>query len=122
MILLGVILVGAAIVLALSLMSAQAVQSNKDAMINDLNHLAAHAYQYRISSSSLAGGAGKFTGYHIPANLSSNENGYYQCDVTADIVTLTAISAQNSGNRIIAQVDGSGHFVANGWTFMGDFQ
>lgn len=122
LILLGVILVGAAIVLALSLMSAQAVQSNKDAMINDLNHLAAHAYQYRISSSSLAGGAGKYTGYHIPATISSNENGYYSCDVTPDVVTLTAISAQNSGNTITAQIDGSGHFVASAWTFTGDFQ
>lgn len=122
LILLGVILVGAAIVLALSLMGAQGVQANKDAMINDLNHLAAHAYQYRISSSSLAGGNGKYTGYKLPTALTSNENGSYSCTVEPDLVTLTAISAQNSSNMIVAQIDGSGHFVASGWTFIGDFQ
>lgn len=122
LILLGVIIVGAAIVLAMSLMSAQAVQSNKDAMINDLNHLAAHAYQYRISSSSLAGGAGKYTGYKMPTTLASNENGYYSCAVTPDIVTLTAVSNNNSNNTITAQVNSSGAFISNAWTFTGEFQ
>ena len=122
LILLGTILVGAAIVLALSLMGAQGVQANKDAMINDLNHLAAHAYQYRISSSSLAGGAGKYTGYKIPTAIASNENGYYSCDVTPDEVTLKAISAQNSNNTITAKIDGRGLFESSAWTFTGDFQ
>ena len=122
LILLGVILVGAAIVLALNLMGAQSIQSNKDAMINDLNHLAAHAYQYRISATSMAGGAGKYTGYHIPTTLSSNENGSYQCTVAPDIVTLTAISANNSSNTIATMIDGNGNFIANSWTFTGDFQ
>jgi len=122
LILLGVILVGAAIVLALSLMSAQSIQANKDAMINDLNHVAAHAYQYRISSSSLAGGAGKYTGYHIPTWLASNANGSYLCSVSPDEVTLTAISANNSNDVIVAKIDSRGLFIANGWTFLGDFQ
>ncbi len=122
LILLGVILVGAAIVLALNLMGAQSIQSNKDAMINDLNHLAAHAYQYRISSASMSGGAGKYTGYHIPSTLASNENGSYMCAVVPDIVTLTAISANNSVNTIIAMVDGKGNFISDSWTFTGDFQ
>jgi hypothetical protein len=122
LILLGVIIVGAAIVLALSLMSAQSVQSNKDAIINDLNQLAAHAYQYRISSSSLAGGAGKYTGYHIPNSLTSNENASYACTVAPDEVTLTAVSANNSNNTVVAKIDGQGHFIANAWTFTGDFQ
>ena len=122
LILLGVILVGAAIVLALSLMSAQSVQSNKDAIINDLNQIAAHAYQYRISASSLAGGAGKYTGYHIPSALASNENASYACSVAPDEVSITATSANNPANMITGKIDGNGHFIANAWTFTGDFQ
>jgi hypothetical protein len=122
LILLGVILVGAAIVLALSLMGAQSVQANKDGIINDLNHLAAHAYQYRISSTSLAGGGGKYTGYTIPTNLASNANAFYSCTVTPDEVTLLAVSANNEANTITAKVDAQGLFVASGWTFTGDFQ
>ena len=122
LILLGVILVGAAIVLALSLISAQSIQSNKDAMINDLNHIAAHAYQYLISSNALGGGAGKYTGYKIPTTLASNENGQYQCTVEPDEVTLRAISSANSGNTITARVDLRGQFVSDGWRYTGDFQ
>jgi hypothetical protein len=122
LILLGIILVGAAVVLALSLIGAQSVQSNKDAMINDLNHLAAHAYQYRISSVSMAGGAGKYTGYAIPTTLASNENASYSCIVTPDEVTLVAVSASSSVNTITAKVDAQGNFIATAWTFTGDFQ
>ncbi len=122
LILLGVILVGAAIVLALNLISAQSVQSNRDAIINDMNHLAAHAYQYRISSTSLAGGGGKYTGYTIPLTLSSNANASYSCSVTPDLVTFTAVSAANSVNTIVASINAQGQFVATSWTYTGDFQ
>ncbi len=122
LILLGVILIGAAIVLALSLMSAQSVQSNRDAIINDMNHLAAHAYQYRISSSSLAGGGGKYTGYSIPLSLTANANGSYTCVVQPDLVTFTATSANNPSNTIVASIDGNGQFISTSWTYSGDFQ
>ncbi len=115
-------MVGFAIVLALSLMSAQSVQANKDAMINDLNNIAAHAYQYRISSNSLGGGEGKYTGYKIPSALVSNENASYSCTVESDFVTLTAISSQNSSNKIIAKVDSKGQFLSDGWSYSGEFQ
>ena len=75
LIILGVIIVGIAIAVGLSLFSAQSVQSNKDAMINDLNNLAAHAYQFRIRPSSMGGGQGTYTGYTIPTKMKSNENG-----------------------------------------------
>ena len=122
LILLGVIIIGAAIVLALGLMSAQSIQSNKDAIINDLNQISSHVYQYRISSSSLAGGAGKYTGYRLPNSLASNENASYLCSVAPDEVTLTAISANDPRNTIVAKIDGNGRFIADGWTFAGDFQ
>ncbi len=122
LILLGVILVGAAIILALNLSGAQSVQANKDAMINDLNHLAAHAYQYRISSNSLGGGQGKYIGYQIPVTLRSNENGRYSCTVEADFVTFTATSAADSSNKIAAKIDSRGLFVSDGWAYSGDFQ
>jgi len=122
LILLGVILVGAAIVLALSLMSAQSVQANKDAIINDLNQIAAHVYQYRISSSQLAGGAGKYTGYHLPTSLASNANASYSCSIAPDEVTITAVSASNANNTIVAKIDGKGLFIADAWTFTGDFE
>ena len=46
LIILGVIIVGIAIAVGLSMFSAQSVGANKDAIINGLNKLAADSYQY----------------------------------------------------------------------------
>jgi hypothetical protein len=83
LIILGVIIVGIAIAVGLSLFSAQSVQANRDAIINDMNNLAAHAYQYYIRPTSMAGGGGQYDGYVIPTKLSSNENATYTSTVTA---------------------------------------
>ncbi len=63
LIILGVIIVGIAIAVGLSLFSAQSVQANKDAIVNDLNNLAANAYQYRIRPTSMGGGGNNYTGF-----------------------------------------------------------
>ena len=122
LILLGVILVGAAIVLALSLIGAQSVQHNRAAIINDLNHLAAHASQYRFSSAARAGGAGKYSGYAIPIKLAKNANASYSCTLTDDQVTFTAVSAADSANTITVAIDPKGKFIATSWSYTGDFQ
>ncbi len=122
LILLGVILVGFAIVLTSSLVSSQSIQVNRDAMINDLSHIAAHAYQYRVSAGSLGGGAGTYTGYEIPGTLRSNANGTYRCTVEPDYVVLTAISSQDSNSRITAKIDSRGLFLPDGWNYSGNFQ
>jgi len=90
LIILGVIIVGIAIAVGLSLFSAQSVQSNKDAMINDLNNIAAHAYQFRIRPASMGGGQGAYTGtntYSIPAKMATNENGTYVATPSANTKT-----------------------------------
>jgi hypothetical protein len=48
-----------------SIHSAQAVQGNKDQMINDLNKIAYNAKQFRILPKSLDGGNGAFLGYTL---------------------------------------------------------
>ncbi len=82
LIILGVIIVGIAIAVGLSLFSAQSVQSNRDAIINDLNNLAAQAYQYMIRPSSMGGGQGSYGGFSIPSKMVTNENAtsLHRCD------------------------------------------
>ncbi len=122
LIILGVIIVGIAIAVGLSLFSAQSIQSNKDAIINDLNNIAAHAYQFRIRPASMAGGAGSYVGYTIPTKMASNANATYTCAPTASAVTFTAVSANNSANTVTAKIDTDGKFVQSGWAYTGDFQ
>ncbi len=120
LIILGVIIVGIAIAVGLSLFSAQSIQSNRDAIINDLNNLAAQAYQFRIRPSSMGGGQGKYDGFTIPTKMSANENAKYVPTVTTDVITIVATSAQNTTNTVTVKIDSDGKLGS--WTYAGDFQ
>jgi len=128
LIILGVIIVGIAIAVGLSLFSAQSVQSNKDAMINDLNNIAAQCYQFRIRPSSMGGGQGSYDGstvvngtpFSLPTKMATNENGTYVPVPAPDEVVITATSAANTANTIVVTVDSDGKLT--GWAYTGDFQ
>jgi len=120
LIILGVIIVGIAIAVGLSLFSAQSVQSNRDAIINDLNNLAAQAYQFRIRPTSMGGGQGNYTCFSIPTKMRTNENGTYASTPTANTISFVATSAQNATNTVTVTLDSQGHLA--GWSYGGDFQ
>ena len=120
LIILGVIIVGIAIAVGLSLFSAQSIQANKDAIINDLNNLAAHTYQYKIRPTSMGGGQGVYTGYAIPSKMLSNENAAYVATPTATSVSILATSNSNTTNTVTAVVDSDGRLGS--WTYAGDFK
>lgn len=123
LIILGVIIVGIAIAVGLSMFSAQSISSNKDAIINDLNNLFANAYQYRIRPKSMGGGGGEYTGYAIPATLSSNENGVYTMTVdNADQITFSAKSIQDSNRTVTVSIDATGRPISTSWSYGGDFK
>ena len=121
LIILGVIIVGIAIAVGLSLFSAQSIESNRDAMINDINNLNAHAYQYYIRPVSMGGGGGTFVGYTIPLKMSSNDNAtYVPSGQTAVLVTFTGTSV--SGNGTIANTfSATTGKVTGAYTFTGNF-
>jgi hypothetical protein len=125
LIILGVIIVGIAIAVGLSLFSAQSVQSNRDAIINDLNNLAAQAYQYMIRPSSMGGGQGSYGGFSIPSKMVTNENATYSigaatASASAMSLVFTATSVQNTTNTVTVNLDSQGHL--NTWTYAGDFK
>ena len=98
------ILVGAAIAVGISLASAYTIQINKDALILDLNNLAATAYQYRIRPLTSDGGAGSYMRCVIPMKMRSNPNGTYTATTTSSQVTFVGTSAQGYGT-VAAQCD-----------------
>lgn len=125
LIILGVIIVGIAIAVGLSLFSAQSIQSNRDAIINDLNNLAAQAYQYMIRPSSMGGGQGSYGGFSIPSKMVTNENATFSIGATtaasgAMSLVFTATSTQNTTNTVTVNLDSQGHL--NSWTYAGDFK
>jgi hypothetical protein len=120
LIILGVIIVGIAIAVGLSLFSAQSIQSNRDAIINDMNNLAAQAYQFRIRPTSMGGGQGDYSCFTIPSKMRTNENATYSAVPGTSTIAFTAVSAQNPTNTVKVTIDSNGRL--NGWTYAGDFQ
>ncbi len=65
LIVLGVIIVGIAIVVGINLFNANATSSNRDAVISDLNNLAAMAHQFYMKPSSMGGGNNSYSTWDI---------------------------------------------------------
>jgi hypothetical protein len=120
LIILGVIIVGIAIAVGLSLFTAQSIQSNRDAIINDLNNLAAQAYQYRIRPTSMGGGQGDYSSFVIPTKMRTNENATYSSTPSPNSIAFTAVSAQTASNTVKVTIDSFGRL--SGWSYSGDFQ
>ncbi len=95
LIVLGVIIVGIAIVVGIQMFGSNASSSNTDAVISDLNNLAAKAQQYYVKPTAMGGGGNSFTGWTIPASDTvNNPNGSYTATVTASQVLFKGV-----GNR-----------------------
>ncbi len=88
LIVLGVIIVGIAVVVGINVFTAQNTNSNRDAVTSDLTTIAAQAQQFYKKPTALGGGGNSFTGFTIPANMAKNPNGSYTATVTATEVTL----------------------------------
>lgn len=110
-------------VVAQRMYDAQAIASNRDAIINELNSLALHAVQYRILPKELGGGAGSYAGYTIPARMVTTENASYSMkDVTADKIGFVATSAPYPASTVSVTFDSDGRPIPTSWKYGGEFQ
>jgi len=94
LIVLGVIIVGIAVVVGINLFNANAVSANRDGVISDLNNLGTMAQQYYKKPSSMAGGGNTFTGWTIPAQLDTTANGTYAVTVSAQSVSIVGTGTE----------------------------
>lgn len=98
LIVLGVIVVGIAVVVGINLFNANAVSSNRDGVVSDLNNLGAMAQQYYKKPTSMGGGGNAFTGWTLPAELDTTANGNYTVTVNAQSVTIQGYGTENAPN------------------------
>ncbi len=103
------------------LRAAQAIQSNKDAMINEVNAIAFNAYQYRILPQKLGGGNGSYIGYTVPPELSHTAMGTYTTTQTEDEVVIKGTAAQYPDASVSARIDNQGSFEGGSWNYTGVF-
>jgi hypothetical protein len=102
LIVLGVIIVGIAIIVGINLFQASAIDQNRNAIIKDLTTLASKAQEYYKKPTSLGGGGNSFVGFTIPTGLSSNANGTYaisgSATATQIVFTGTGTETGNDGS------------------------
>ena len=103
LIVLGVIVVGIAVVVGINLFNANAVSSNRDGVVSDLNNLGAMAQQYYKKPSSMGGGGNLFTGWTVPTQLDTTANGIYVAVVAPQsvIITGTGTEKNDAGVKIV---------------------
>ena len=94
LIVLGVIVVGIAVVVGINLFNANATSANRDGVISDLNNISAMAQQYYKKPTSMGGGGNKFTGWSIPTGLDTTANGTYAATVAAQQVTIVGTGTE----------------------------
>ncbi len=102
LIVLGVIIVGIAIVVGINLFNANSVSANRDAVISDLNNIGAMAHQYYMKPTSMGGGGNSFANFNIPSGFSTTPNGTYSIVGTA---SATSVTFQGVGTASVNNTD-----------------
>ncbi|MDQ7817788.1 MAG: hypothetical protein RDU14_12255 [Melioribacteraceae bacterium] len=100
LILLGILIVGVAIIAGINLFRANAIEAKRNNVTNELVNLGALAQQYYMKPQALGGGSRSFTGWNIPTELVTTANGHYTCTVFSDSVVLIGV-----GNEVVTNND-----------------
>jgi Tfp pilus assembly protein PilE len=100
LIVLGVIVVGIAIVVGINLFNSNAVESNRNAIVADLNNVAAKAMQYYKTPTAMGGGGNSFVGYALPTGMGNNANGTLSISTagTATTIVFTGVGTEKGDN------------------------
>ena len=104
LIVLGVIVVGIAVVVGINLFNANAEESAKDGIVSDCTNLGAMAQQHYKKPGSMGGGANTFDGsgtngvtWAIPTSLVNTANGSYAATIAAQSVDITGTPLSGTG-------------------------
>ncbi|CUT01680.1 hypothetical protein [Candidatus Kryptobacter tengchongensis] len=120
LIVLGVIIVGIAIVVGISMFKSSAVDANRSAIASDLANLASKAQRYYRTPVELGGGGQKFDNFALSTLDRSNPNGTYGWGTTDGGAGFTGLTGTAGTDYIFiyavgtekASVGGQTQFVA----------
>ena len=104
LIILGVVVVGIAVAVGISMFGDSAASTNRDAVTSDLAYLASRAQHYYRRPASMGGGEGSFAGLTFDKlySASSNSNGRYFIN---GAVSATQVSLRGVGRERINAAD-----------------
>jgi hypothetical protein len=98
----------------------QAIQENRDEMINELNFLCVAAAQHYILPKALGGGGRTFEGYSIPEKFVRTEEAAYTVIDSKNAAWFRGVSLRFPSCAINVQADSMGQMT--GWRYEGEFQ
>ncbi len=105
LIVLGVIIVGIAVVVGINVFTASSLEANKSALVSDLQTIASMAQQYYRKPTGMGGGGNSFTNWTLPPALTRTANMSSDVTVTTaagDVLELVATGTeQGSGGTEI---------------------
>jgi len=115
MIVLSVIVVGAAVAVGIQMFDTQAVNSQKSAVLADLNNFGAQTIAYWRTPASMGGGGGaiatagalgEYLGFPDATNTKiTNANGTYTITVAANVATITCLPKETKLKQQIITID-----------------
>lgn len=101
LIVLGIIVVGIAVIIGISLFRANAIQQKRDSVMSECITLATLAQQYYLKPSEYMGGSGSYVDWVIPADLQTTANGRYEItDQSQNSITILG-----TGNEVVTGND-----------------
>jgi hypothetical protein len=93
LVILGIIIVGVAVMLAISIYKQKATENKTDVILNETQYLASLAIQYYKKAKTFGGGEYNYLGWTIPEEFDTTHNGFYSVQITPpDQCIITGIS------------------------------
>ena len=104
LIVLGVIIVGIAVVVGINVFTASSLQANNNAVIADLTTIGSMAQQHYRKPTAMGGGGNTFAGFEVPSSLRNTANmGSAMPDSTASTCQRRIAGARTTANPINAR-------------------
>ena len=100
LIVLGVIIVGIAILLGIAIFRQSSIDQKRDLLINEGLTVANNAREYFHKPANYGGGGYSFDGWVIPSQLLNSANGSYTATVNSDNVEIIG-----TGNELVSGTD-----------------
>ena len=100
LIVLAVIVIGAAVLWGIGLFRGSAIESKRDLLISESADIAMSAISYYKKPFQFGGGGNSFQDWEIPTKLVRTEAGHYVANVTDDLVIITG-----TGTEVVTGTD-----------------
>lgn len=100
LIILGIIVIGIAIAVGLTLFRAQSIDQKRNLLINEGANMASLAMGYYRKPASLGGGGGSFIGWTVPSDMTTTATGSYTSAAYGDSLVIIG-----TGNEVTTGTD-----------------